>query len=111
MVVLGELSFVPGAPVALRRGSLDPVTGLEHAELSAESYTAIRSALGALAELFASLGHEGWRSRPFSGAGLLLIVAVVGGVLDGPGAGGVSLLGAQMLGLAGVLLSTEPRQS
>src|SRR5580658_4281468 len=101
--IAGGLAFLLGALLALVTGSLDVVTGRLVGGLTAGSDALILLALGTLSLLFASLGYHAWRGRPFSAALLLLLVAVLAVSVSGPGMGALPLIGAMLVGLAGVL--------
>jgi hypothetical protein len=59
--------------------------------------------LGFLAALFAYLGSHGWRDRPLASGIVLLVIALLGWFLVGPGAGLLVLVGGIFVFLAGIL--------
>jgi hypothetical protein len=106
--ILGGLMFVLGAILAFVTGSIDLVTGRLVVGLSVGTESFLLAVLGVLSGLFAYLGYRAWRARPFSAALMLLIVAVIGAMSSGPGAAGLPLVGAVLVGLAGILYLIEP---
>jgi len=106
--LLGGLVFLLAAFLALIIGSVDLASDRLNGTLAAGSQALLLAALGALGGLFAYLGYHEWRDRPFSAALLLILVAVIGVMIGGPGTGALPLVGAMLVGLAGILYLLEP---
>ena len=64
--------------------------------------------LGGLVLFFAYLGQKAWRDRPIASGIVLVVLAAVGLGVLGLGAGGIALVGAILVLIAGVLFLVEP---
>ncbi|MCI4368867.1 MAG: hypothetical protein L3K09_04815 [Thermoplasmata archaeon] len=104
----GGLVFLVGAFVTLLTGSVDLVTGRLTGALDLWSDALLLSVLGGLAMLFSYLGHSTWRDRPFSAALVLIVVALLAAAVLGPGTVVFTLIGAMLVGVAGVLYLIDP---
>ena len=64
--------------------------------------------LGGLVLFFAYMGQKAWRDRPIASGIVLVVLAAVGLGVLGLGEGGIALVGAILVLIAGVLYLIEP---
>lgn len=106
--LLGGALVILGGLVTLVLGAADLVAGRPLGAITAGSSALIMFVIGALALFFAYLGHRAWKDRPVASGVMLAVTGVLGWVVLGFGTNVVSVLGALLVFLAGILYLVTP---
>jgi hypothetical protein len=108
--LLGGLLILVGGVVAVAAGFVDLALGRAIGAAGALGGAIVLFVVGALVLLFAHMGENGWKDRPFTTGVLLVVLAIVSWGALGLGANLIAFVGGIFALLAGVLYLIEPAQ-
>jgi hypothetical protein len=108
LALVGGVLIGLGAIVAFLFGSAELLLGHRVLGAGAIAESIILLVMAALVLVFAHMGEHTWKDRPLTTGVVLLVLALAGWVGLGVGSNAVSLLGALLVVIAGVLYLIEP---